>query len=163
MDWQSIFQPTLPLAEVFLRGTLVYLFIFFMLRFMRREAGEIGISDILVVVLISDAAQNAMTSEYKSITEGLLLVATIMFWDYFLDWVSYKTKSRFILRLLRPAPILLIKQGRLQKRNLKRQLIDKEELLGQLRQHGVEAVEEVKKCCLESDGSISVVKWDTKQ
>lgn len=157
-----MFVPSLPLAEIFLRGTIVYLFIFFIMRVLRREAGEIGISDVLVVVLISDAAQNAMTHEYKSITEGMLLVATIVFWDYFLDWISYHTKSRFILRLLRPAPVLLIKEGRLQKKNLARELIEEEELLGQLRRNGVESVEEVKKCCLESDGRISVVKRDAK-
>jgi hypothetical protein len=43
---------------------------------------------VLVVVLIADAAQNAMASEYKSITEGLILVTTIVFWDYFLDWLG---------------------------------------------------------------------------
>jgi len=158
MDWRSIFLPSLPLAEIFLRGTIVYLFLFFLLRFLRREAGEIGISDILVIVLISDAAQNAMTSEYKSITEGLLLVATIAFWDYFLDWIGYKTKSRLILRLLRPPPLLLIKDGRLQKQNLQRELIEEAELMGQLREHGIEKVADVKKCFLESDGRISVIK-----
>jgi len=159
MDWlRSIFLPSLPLAEIFLRGTIVYLFLFLLLRFLRREAGEIGISDILVIVLVSDAAQNAMTSEYKSITEGLLLVATIAFWDYFLDWIGYKTKSRLILRLLRPPPLLLIKDGRLQKQNLKRELIEEEELMGQLREHGIEKIADVKKCFLESDGRISVIK-----
>lgn len=158
MDWQSIFLPSLPLAEIFLRGTIVYLFLFLLLRFLRREAGEIGISDLLVTVLISNAAQNAMTSEYKSITEGLLLVATIAFRDYFLDWIGYRTKSRFILRLLRPPPLLLIKDGWLQKQNLQRELIEEAELMGQLREHGIEKIADVKKCFLESDGHISVIK-----
>ena len=55
-------------------STIVYLFILFVLRLLRREAGSLSISDLLVVVLIADAAQNAMASEYKSITEGLVLV-----------------------------------------------------------------------------------------
>jgi uncharacterized membrane protein YcaP (DUF421 family) len=70
IDWKSAFIPTIHLAEIFLRGTIVYLFILFVLRLLRREAGALSISDLLVVVLIADAAQNAMASEYRSITEG---------------------------------------------------------------------------------------------
>ncbi|HEY9197836.1 MAG TPA: DUF421 domain-containing protein, partial [Gammaproteobacteria bacterium] len=88
IDWNSVFVPTLPLGEIFLRGTVVYLFIYFMLRIFRRQAGSIGISDLLVVVLVADAAQNAMGSQYTSITEGVLLVLTIFFWDYLFDWLG---------------------------------------------------------------------------
>src|SRR4029434_10232353 len=90
IDWKSVFIPSLYIAEIILRGTIVYLFLFVLLRLLRRGAGAIGISDLLVVVLIADAAQNAMASEYKSITEGLILVTTIVGWDYFLDWLGYK-------------------------------------------------------------------------
>ncbi|HWS88766.1 MAG TPA: hypothetical protein VN282_17460 [Pyrinomonadaceae bacterium] len=90
IDWKSVFVPEVALAEVVLRGTLVYLLLFFVLRVLRREAGALGISDLLVVVLIADAAQNAMSSEYKSVTEGAVLVGTIMGWDFFLDWLGYR-------------------------------------------------------------------------
>jgi uncharacterized membrane protein YcaP (DUF421 family) len=156
IDWHSLFVPSVSVVEIFLRGTLVYLFLFILLRILRREAGAIGISDLLVVVLIADAAQNAMASDYKSITEGVVLVSTIMFWDYFLDWLGYRFPR--ILRLLRPAPLLLIKDGRIQRRNLRLEMITEEELLGQLREQGIENVEEVKKSYLEGDGHISVIK-----
>ena len=94
IDWKSVFIPSLHIAEIILRGTIVYLFLFVLLRMLRRGAGAIGISDLLVVVLIADAAQNAMASEYKSITEGLILVTTIVGWDYFLDWLGYSIDSR---------------------------------------------------------------------
>jgi uncharacterized membrane protein YcaP (DUF421 family) len=89
IDWESIFMPSLHIGEIILRGTIVYLFLFVLLRILRRGAGAIGISDLLVVVLIADAAQNAMASEYKSITEGLILVTTIVFWGLFsrLAWL----------------------------------------------------------------------------
>lgn len=155
-----MFIPSLHLGEIFLRGTLVYLFLFSLLRVMRRQAGAIGISDLLVVVLIADAAQNAMASEYKSITEGLVLVATIVFWDYFLDWLGYRFPA--VRRLLRPAPLLLIKDGRIQRRNLKQEMITEEELMSQLREQGVESVEEVEKSYMEGDGHISVITKDAK-
>ena len=90
IDFRSVFVPSLHLAEIVLRGTLVYLFLFIILRVLRREAGVVGIADLLVVVLIADAAQNAMASEYKSITEGAVLIITIASWDYFLDWMGYR-------------------------------------------------------------------------
>jgi uncharacterized membrane protein YcaP (DUF421 family) len=160
IDWKSVFIPSLHIGEIILRGTVVYLFLFILLRLLRRGAGTIGISDLLVVVLIADAAQNAMASEYKSITEGLILVATIIFLDYFLDWLGYKVTP--VRRLIRPAPLLLIKNGRVQRRNLRREMITEEELIEQLREHGVENVEEVKASYIEGDGHISVITMDAK-
>ena len=59
---------------------------FALLRFvLKREAGTLAITDLLVVVLIADAAQNAMADDYRSVPDGLLLVATIVFWSYALD------------------------------------------------------------------------------
>jgi uncharacterized membrane protein YcaP (DUF421 family) len=156
IDWNSAFVPTVSVAEMVLRGTLVYLLLFFVLRVLRREAGALGISDLLVVVLIADAAQNAMASEYKSITEGAVLVGTIVAWDFFLDWLGYRFPS--IQRLLRPAPLPLIKDGRVLRQNLRKEMITMEELMGQLREQGVESVEEVKTCHLEGDGHVSVIK-----
>lgn len=117
-----------------------------------------GISDLLVVVLIADASQNAMASEYKSITEGLVLVATIAFWAYFLDWLGYG--FTVVEHLLRPSPLLLIKNGRLLRQNMKRELIREEELMSQLRENGLTELAEVKKCYMEGDGRISIVKRD---
>ena len=160
IDWKSVFVPSLNIGEIILRGTIVYLFIFVVFRVLRRGAGSLGISDLLVVVLIADAAQNAMANEYKSITEGLILVATIVFWDYFLDWLGYRFPA--VGRLVRPAPLLLIKDGRLQRRNLRKEMITEEELMGQLREQGVESVAAVKHSYMEADGSISVIKKDNE-
>ena len=156
VDWQAVFVPTVPLLEIILRGTLVYLMLFIMLRVLRREAGGLGIADVLVIVLIADASQNAMANQYKSVTEGAVLVATIAFWDYTLDFLGYQF-PRF-RRFVRPAPLPLIKAGKLLRKNMRQEMITEEELLGQLREQGVESPNEVKKCFLEGDGLISVIK-----
>src|SRR4051812_1146235 len=121
IDWKSVFVPTVSLAEIVLRGTIVYLLLFFVLRVMRREAGALGISDLLVVVLIADAAQNAMSSEYKSITEGAVLVGTVIAWDYALDWLGYSFPA--FGRVLRPAPLPLVKDGRALRQNMRKELV----------------------------------------
>jgi uncharacterized membrane protein YcaP (DUF421 family) len=71
----------------------MYLSLFAILRFvMLRRSSTIGIADILVIVVIADAAQNGFAKEYRSITEGVLLVLTIVFWDIALNWLSYRFK-----------------------------------------------------------------------
>ena len=159
IDWNSVFVPKVSLAEIALRGTFIYLLLFFILRLLRREAGALGISDLLVVVLIADAAQNAMGSKYESVTEGAVLVGTIVAWDYFLDWLGFRFPA--LRRLLRPAPLPLVKDGRLLRQNMRREMITTEELMGLLREQGVGSLDEVRRCYLEGDGHISVIKNDS--
>ena len=156
IDWNALFWPSTSLLEIILRGTMVYLFLFIVLRFLRRSAGAIGISDLLVVVVIADAAQNAMGSEYRSVTEGVVLVSTIVAWDYFFDWLAFRFPT--LSPILRPRALLLIKNGKFQERNLRKEMITEEEMLGELREQGVENVKDVKYSYMESDGHISVVK-----
>lgn len=156
IDWHALLVPSVNLGEIVLRGTVIYLFLFFALRILRREAGSIGISDLLVVVLIADAAQNAMSAEYHSLTEGLVLVLTILFWNFSLDALAYRFPR--IRWLVRPPPLPLVRNGRLQRQNMRKQMITEDDLMSQLREHGVERPDEVKLCFLEGDGQISVVK-----
>lgn len=157
-DWAKVFLPSDKVPEIILRGTVVYFFIFLIFRLLRRGAGGIGISDLLVVVIIADAAQNAMSADYTSVGDGLILILTIVGWDYLLDALGFRFPA--LGRILRPPALLLIKDGQLQPRNLRKELISKEELLGELREQGVENIQDVKYSYMESDGHISVVKRD---
>src|ERR671921_572483 len=137
IDWREIFVPQASLANVIVRGTLTYLLLFLILRFfLKRQTGVIGIADLLVVVLVADAAQNAMAAEYKSITEGALLVLTIVFWNFALDWLGFHLP--FFRRFTRPPPLPLIEDGRFLRRNMREEMITTEELMSQLRQQGIE-------------------------
>ena len=160
IDWQSVFVPTVSVAEIVLRGTLIYLALFLFLRLLRRQMGVIGIADLLVVVLIADASQNAMASDYKSITEGVVLVGTIAFWDFMLDWVAYRF-PRF-QSFVHPSPLTLVKDGKFDRRNMQKEMITKEELMSQLREQGVEELSDVKCAYLEGDGRISVISKTPK-
>lgn len=155
IDWAALFIPKLNLFELVIRGTLVYLMLFVLMRIFRRNAGNIGIADLLVIVIIADAAQNAMGNKYESVTEGAVLVGTILCWNFLLDWLPYRFPS--LKHLLEPAPLLLIKDGRLLHRNLRKEMITKDELQAQIREQGVEMFEQVKICYLEGDGQISVI------
>lgn len=159
IDWRQMFVPTGNPLELVLRASVMYLLILAGFRLFRRDAGSLSVSDLLVVVLIADAAQNGMAGEYKSLTEGTIVVATIFAWNYSLDWLAYR--SRFVYWLLHPPSLLLVRNGRILSRNLQAELITKEDLLELLREQGVEDVRTVKKCFLESDGKVSVIREDS--
>ena len=91
-----------------------------------------------------------------TITEGAVIVSTIFAWNITLDWLAYR--STFAAWLLHPPPLVLINKGRIQWRNLRSQFMTKEDLLQQLREHGVDDVRQVKRSCLESDGKLSVIR-----
>ncbi|MGH7520242.1 MAG: DUF421 domain-containing protein [Gemmatimonadales bacterium] len=158
INWHNLFVPSASLAELLLRGSLMYLFIFGLMRVFRREAGTLSIPDLLVVVLVADAAQNGMSANYRSVTEAFVLVGTIFLWDYVLDWLAFR--SRVMHRLLRPAPLALVKDGKVLRRNLRSELLTVDDLLGQLREQGVSDVREVKRSFIEADGHLSVVKYE---
>jgi uncharacterized membrane protein YcaP (DUF421 family) len=157
IDWHGLFVPTVHPLEVVLRGSVMYLFILALMRVLRRDPGALSTADLLVIVLVADAAQNAMASEYRSLTEGAILVGTIFAWNYGLDWLAFR--SRWVHRLLNPKPLLLIKNGRVQRRNLRAELLRESDLAEQLRQQGVEDFGEVKRAFLEPDGHLSVIRY----
>lgn len=162
VDWRSVFVPDTPLLEIFVRGSVVYLSIFVLLRVvLKRQSGSLDMADLLVVVLIADAAQNAMASNYNSVPDGLFLVATIVFWSYALDWLGYHVP--WVGRLIHPPPLLLIRDGKILWKNMRKELVTLDELKSQLREQGIENVAEVKSAYMEGDGRVSVVKRDGSQ
>ncbi|WP_427157108.1 DUF421 domain-containing protein [Aliinostoc sp. HNIBRCY26] len=161
IDWRAVFVPSISVLELLVRGSLVYLALFSVLRLLpSRQLGTLGITDLLVVVLFAEAAQNAMASNYTSITEGAILVGTVIFWSYFLNWLGYKLPA--VQRFLNPPPILLVKNGKTIKRHLQQELITEDELMSKLRQQGVELLDEVKLAYMEADGSISIIRFELK-
>lgn len=156
IDWETMFVPAVSLVELVLRGSAMYLGILALMRMLNRQKGAMSTADLLVLIVVADAAQNAMAAEYRSITEGFVLVGTIFAWDFVLDALAFRYPV--VRRLLNSPPLELVKDGRLQRQNMRKQMISKEDLLEQLREQGVEDLADVKQCCLESDGHFSVIK-----
>ena len=117
IDWNSIFVPDIPFLEIVVRGTVMYLSLFLLLRIvLKRQTGTLGMTDLLLITLLADASQNAMAGEYRSLPDGIVLVGTIIFWNYAFDWLSFK--SEWFERLIEPAPLPLVKRGRLLRQNM---------------------------------------------
>ncbi len=155
----DIFDIRVPIAELVLRGTLVFWTLFLIFRFiLRRDVVAVGIADILLLVIIADAAQNAMSGGYSTYTEGAILVLTIVGWNWLLDWASFRFPA--LRRFSQAERLTLIRKGVAQRRNLRREFITMDELNAKLREHGIEKIQDVKVAYLEGDGEISVIRAD---
>jgi uncharacterized membrane protein YcaP (DUF421 family) len=159
VDWHDMLVPDTSLLEIFLRGTLVYLSLFVLLRVvLKRQRGGVAFTDLLVIVLIADAAQNAMAGNYTSVPDGLLLILVIVGWAYSLDWLGYRVP--WVQRLVHPKGVYLVRNGQLVRRNLAKENVTDDELWSQLRSQGVDELDEVEEVILEGDGQLSVVRKD---
>jgi uncharacterized membrane protein YcaP (DUF421 family) len=158
-DVGAAFTPDVSLLETVVRGVFMYLFIFVLLRVvLRGRTSAVTVSDLLVLVLIADAAQNAMASKYTSITNGVVLVATIVLTSFTMDWLAYRSEA--LRKFVHPERKTLIQDGRMLRKTLQEELMTEDELMTQLRLNGVEEVEEVKAAYLEGNGAVSVIKWN---
>jgi uncharacterized membrane protein YcaP (DUF421 family) len=161
LDWGEIFGLSVSPLELVVRGTAMYLFLFLVFRvIVRRRIGAVGMADILVLVIIADAAQNGMAGEYRSVTEGAILVSTIIAWNWLIDWLNYRVPG--LQSWLEAPPLLLVDNGRLQHRNLRHEFVTEEELKTKLREQGVDDVRQVAKAYMEPDGSVSVIKREAR-
>jgi uncharacterized membrane protein YcaP (DUF421 family) len=157
LDWSALFSTEVPPLEMFLRGTFMYWFIFIALRLAgRRDVGSLGVADMLVLVLVADAAGNGMSGEYRSLTSGAVLVATLIGWTVAIDRLAYFCEP--VGRWLTADRVCLIADGQLCRRNMRKEYISKDELMSELRQQGIDDIHVVRRAYIESDGNISVIK-----
>lgn len=156
-NWSDIFGVSVSPWELIIRGSAMYLFLFLLFRVViRRRVGAVGMADILILVIVADAAQNAMSGEYKTVTEGAILVGTIIAWNVIIDWVNYHVPA--LQPWLEAPPLLLVDNGRILHRNLRHEYVTEDELKSKLREQGVDDVKQVAKAHMESDGTVSVIK-----
>ena len=150
VNWSELFAFSVNPLEIFVRGTVIYWFIFFLFRFfLRRDIGSIAITDVMLLVLIADAASNGMSGGYESITDGCILVATLAGWNYVLNWISFHFPV--LRRLIQPPPLAVVRNGKMQRKAMRQELITVEELQSKLREQGIENLGEIKVLTLKRD------------
>lgn len=155
-NFSDIFALEVGVVEMMLRGTVIYWAILILLRLSgRREIGSLGTADLLVLILVADAAGNALSGGSASLTDGVIVVATIVGWSVLLDRVAYR--FGFVRRLLDPERVCLIRDGKVVRSGLRSEQITWGELMEQLRLKGVESIPSVKRAYLESNGQFSVI------
>lgn len=157
--WEGMFATTTPVLELVLRGTVTFLVLIVAMRIVgQRESGGLGLTDLLVVVLVADAAGVGLQGNAESIVDSFVLVVTILFWSVALDALSYRWPWFAVAVKARPKS--LIRNGELDRRVMRREFMTREEVLSQLRLHGITELVEVERAYIEPNGMISVIRRD---
>jgi len=159
---ENMFVPELPLPNLMLRAALVFLAVVALLRISgKRQIGQLSAIEFVVILLISNAVQNAMNGGDNSLTGGLVLAASLIALSMIFAWLTYR--SKLLSRVLEGTPTLLIHGGKLIRRNLEREWLTESELRALLRKHGVQDFTEIDNAILEADGSLSITRKGHKE
>ena len=148
-----------PLLDVTLRSLAVYLFMIAGIRiFGKNQLSQLNAGDIVLLLLISNAVQNAMVGSDTSLQGGLVAAFVLFVVNFSLKKLFFKNPE--IKSFLESDPVILIKDGIVDNIKMKEQEIGFDELEETVREHGVEKIESVKLAVLEVDGNISVISMD---
>jgi uncharacterized membrane protein YcaP (DUF421 family) len=150
---------TETMLEIVLRTAIVYVVVLTGIRlFGKREVGQMTPFDLVLLLLISNAVQNAMTGPDTSVSGGLVAAATLLLMNTLVSKVTWMNKR--LRRIIEGSPTILVRHGKMLGKNLEKEKITAEALMQALREHGIAAVTDVNIAVLEIDGSISVLKND---
>jgi len=148
-----------PYIDIVIRSVCVYFFMVIALRiFGKKELSQLNATDIVLILLISNAVQNAMVGSDISL-EGGIIAAFSLFSINFL-FRKVMLKSEFVKNLIQEKPEILIHDGKIDFKILSKLDITSDELDEVIREHGVENYKHVKLAMLEINGSISVISGD---
>lgn len=145
--------------QIILRCLTVYFFVIISIRiFGKKELAQLSVIDLVFILLISNALQNAMVGVDTSLSGGLLAATALFTINFILKKVMYK--FNFVSEILQGNPLPLVYKGKIQENNLAKAEISINELLAAIREHGVKDPSNVDIAMLEVDGSISVISND---
>jgi len=145
-----------PYLHVIISSAVVYLFITLAIRiFGKKELAQLSVLDLVFILLISNAVQNAMVGSDTSLPGGLIAAGTLFLLNFVFKYLLYR--SRKLTRLLEGDPVILVSEGKVKDQNLRKLQITTDELLEAIREHGVQSIQDVNLAILEVDGNISIL------
>jgi len=134
----------------------VYLFIVIALRlFGKKELAQLAVVDLVFILLISNAVQNAMVGPDSTLSGGLVAASTLFIVNYVLKYLQYRFPK--FSKVVQGDATMLIYKGKFIEAHMKKAKISEDELMEAVREHGVASVKEVDLAIMEVDGSISVL------
>ena len=153
--WSDLLHPGVPIAEKVIRTIFVYFFLIIGLRLAgKRELTQLNPFDLVVLLLLSNTVQNAIIGEDNSLLGGLLGAATLLVLNGILVRVLFHYRE---LDKIEGKPDVLVKNGRVLRRHMERELITLAELESAARRQGIESLAHVKECRLETGGALTFI------
>ena len=155
-----MFAAAIPVWEILIRTAVVYLVIFAGLRLMgKRELGQMTVLDLVAILLVANAVQNAMVGPDVSLVGGVIAGLTLLAVNAGLS--ALRLRGGLWGRLLEGTPTVLVEDGEFIPPHLRKEGLERSEVEMAMREHGIASVRDVKLAVLETDGSISIVPRDS--
>jgi uncharacterized membrane protein YcaP (DUF421 family) len=154
-----VFGPETPWWEIVVRTAVVYIVVLALLRLAgKRELGQMSPLDLVVILAIANAVQNAMTGGDNTLAGGVIAAATLVAVNVAVGRIAHRIP--LVGHLFESEPTILLKDGKVIAANLRRESVEREELEMAAREHGIDDLAEVRAAYLERDGSISIIPRD---
>jgi|SRR3954451_15619443 uncharacterized membrane protein YcaP (DUF421 family) len=143
--------------DIVLRALVAYAFIIFILRIVgRRELSSLGANDLVLLVVLGDLVQNGVTQSDDSVTGILLAISTFALLAVATSFITFK--SRRAQRVIEGEPLILVQDGKPVEKNMRAERLTVDDVAEEARGQGIETLDEIKWCVLESSGSMSFIK-----
>jgi uncharacterized membrane protein YcaP (DUF421 family) len=150
------------LPSVVIRSAIIYAFLVIALRIGgKREVGQLSTPDLVVLLIVANGAQNAMVGDNTTLVGGIVACITVLVLARLVQIAT--SRSTAVSKALIGEPRILVRDGEAIRRAMEQEEISGDELMGALREHGVDKIEEVRLAVLEVDGSISVLPTDPEK
>ena len=153
--YEHMFRLPLPLIEKLLRPVIIYLVLVVLLRiFGKRELAQLNPFDLVVLLSLSNTVQNAIIGDDNSVTGGIIGAFGLLGINWLVVRALYRS-PRFT-RLLEGRSIVLIRNGRIDERAMRRESLTREELMEVIHRQGFDTLAKVARCELEPNGTFYV-------
>jgi uncharacterized membrane protein YcaP (DUF421 family) len=153
--WANLFHLDLPAGNLIVRAVLVYLSVVVLLRVSgKRQLGQMGATEFVAILLISNAVQNSMNGGDNSLAGGLILATILILLSAVISYLTYR--SKFFTSVFEGTPTLIIHKGKVLRQNLTKERMNESDLRTLLRKQGIHEVKDINSAILESDGTLSV-------
>jgi uncharacterized membrane protein YcaP (DUF421 family) len=143
--------------DIVLRTAAVFVFLLVLTRVIgRRELSSLEPFDLILLIVLGDAVQQGLTQDDYSLTGAFLVIGTFAILQVFVSWIGYRFPST--RPVLEGEPIIIIQDGELIERNLKRERLTRQEIAEEARNQQIAHISEVRWGVLETNGKISFIK-----
>ena len=155
-DLSEIFNLGIPWTHLVIRAIIIYVVFFIGLRlFGKRELGQFTTFDLVLVLLIANALQPAITGPDNSVTGGVIIIVILLVFNRMVALM--RSRWAWFDALIDPPPTVVVQDGQISKPALEKEGLSITDVEMAIREHGVNQMSDVKEAVLENDGSISVV------
>lgn len=155
--WQNLFELNLSPLNLIVRAIIVYLVIVVLFRISgKRQLGQMGVTEFVVILLISNGVQNSMNGGDNSLLGGVIIASVLVLLSTGISYLTFR--HAFFRNLFEGTPTLLVHKGKIIEKHLRRERMSESELRTLLRKQGCHQIGELDTAVLEADGTLTVTR-----